>query len=69
MKTFDDKAEGKMSIHRPKTKFTKYLILTTSFGEKFLHFYIIGEQSEPLSRVFHDQPRYIYGGVRTYVPF
>ena len=29
--------------------------------------YIIGERSEPLSRVFNDQPRDIYGGVRTYV--
>ena len=30
---------------------------------------LIGERSEPLSRVFNDQPRdiYIYGGVRTYV--
>ena len=30
---------------------------------------IIGERSEPLSRVFNDQPRDIYGGVRTYVRF
>ena len=30
---------------------------------------IIGEQSEPLSRVFNDQPRDIYGDVRTYVQF
>ena len=29
--------------------------------------YIIGERSEPLSRVFNDQPRDICGGVRTYV--
>ena len=28
---------------------------------------LIGERSEPLSRVFNDQPRDIYGGVRTYV--
>ena len=28
---------------------------------------IIGERSEPLSRVFNDKPRDIYGGVRTYV--
>ena len=28
---------------------------------------VIGERSEPLSRVFNDQPRDIYGGVRTYV--
>ena len=34
MKTFDDKSEGKMSIHRPKTMFTNYLILAISFGEK-----------------------------------
>ena len=27
METFDDKTEGKMSIHRPKTMFTKYLTL------------------------------------------
>ena len=26
---------------------------------------IIGERSEPLSRVFNEQPRDIYGGVRT----
>ena len=32
---------------------------------------LIGERSEPLSRVFNDQPRdiYIYGGVRMYVHF
>ena len=34
MKTFGDKSEGKTSIHRPKTMFTKYLILAISFGEK-----------------------------------
>ena len=34
MKTCDDKSEGKMSIHRPKTMITKYLILAISFGEK-----------------------------------
>ena len=34
MKTFDDKSEGKMSIHHPKTMFTNYLILAISFGEK-----------------------------------
>ena len=28
---------------------------------------VIGERSEPLSRVFNDQLRDIYGGVRTYV--
>ena len=28
---------------------------------------VIGERSEPLSRVFNDKPRDIYGGVRTYV--
>ena len=28
---------------------------------------LIGERSEALSRVFNDQPRDIYGGVRTYV--
>ena len=28
---------------------------------------IIGERSEPLSRVFNDKPRDIYGGVRTCV--
>ena len=33
MKTFDDKSEGKTSIHRPETMFTKYLILAISFGE------------------------------------
>ena len=27
----------------------------------------IGERSKPLSRVFNEQPRDIYGGVRTYV--
>ena len=36
MKTFDEFSEGKMSIHRPKTTFTKYLILALSFGEKFI---------------------------------
>ena len=41
MKTFDDKSEGKTSINRPKTMFTKYLILAISFGEKILKFYII----------------------------
>ena len=40
MKTFDDKSEGKPSIHRPKTMFTKYLILAISFGKK-INFYII----------------------------
>ena len=30
---------------------------------------IIGERSEPLSRVFNDQPSGIYGGIRTYVRF
>ena len=30
---------------------------------------LIGEGSEPLSRVFNDQPRGIYGGIRTYVRF
>ena len=35
VKTFDDKSEGKTSIHCPKTMFTKYLILAISFGEKF----------------------------------
>ena len=34
METFDDKFEGKTSIHRPKTMFTKYLILAISLGEK-----------------------------------
>ena len=33
MNTFDDKSEGKTSIHRPKTMDTKYLILAISFGE------------------------------------
>ena len=42
MKTGDDKSEGKMSIHRPKTMITKYLILAISFGEKIKNFYIIG---------------------------
>ena len=28
---FDDKSEGKRSIHHPKTMFTKYLILAISF--------------------------------------
>ena len=36
MKTCDDKSEGKMSFHRPKTMFTKYLILAIYFGEKIL---------------------------------
>ena len=40
METFDVKSEGKRSIHRPKTMFTKYLILAISFGEK-INFYII----------------------------
>ena len=40
MKTFDDKSEGKTSIHRPKTMFTKYLIFAISFGEKNYNFYI-----------------------------
>ena len=26
---------------------------------------VIGERSEPLSRVFNDKPRDLYGGVRT----
>ena len=30
---------------------------------------IIGKRSEPLSRVFNDQPRGIYGGIRTYIRF
>ena len=34
MKTCDEKSEGKTSIHRPKTRITKYFILATSFGEK-----------------------------------
>ena len=34
METFDDKSEGKRSIHRPKIMFTKYLVLAISFGEK-----------------------------------
>ena len=33
METFDDKSEGKRSIHLPKTIFTKYLIMAISFGE------------------------------------
>ena len=41
MESFDDKSEGKKSIHRPKTMFTKYLILAISFGEKNLDFYVI----------------------------
>ena len=41
MTTVDDKSEGKTSIHRPKTMFTKYLILAISFGEKISNFYII----------------------------
>ena len=32
MENFDDNSEGKMYIHRPKTMFTKYLILAISFG-------------------------------------
>ena len=33
--------------------------------------FLIGERSEPLSRVFNDKLRdiYVYGGVRTYVRF
>ena len=27
METFDNKSEGKTSIHRPKIMFTKYIIL------------------------------------------
>ena len=34
METFEDKSEGKRSIHRPKLMFTKCLILAISFGEK-----------------------------------
>ena len=41
MKTFDDKSEGRTSIHRPQTMFTKYLILVISFTENFLNFSII----------------------------
>ena len=41
MKTCDDKSEGKMSIHRPKTMITNFLILAISFVEKFLNFSII----------------------------
>ena len=29
--------------------------------------FLVGERSEPLSRVFNEQPRDIYGGIRTYV--
>ena len=39
MKTFDDKSEGKTSIHRPKTMSTKYLILAIPFGQKIKNFY------------------------------
>ena len=35
MKTFDDKSEGKTSIHCPKTMFTKYLILAISMEKNF----------------------------------
>ena len=35
MKTFDDKSEGKTSIHRPKTMFTKYLIWPYPLEKKF----------------------------------
>ena len=41
MKTIDDKSEGKTSIHRPKTMFTKYLSLAISFREKIKNFHII----------------------------
>ena len=41
MKTYDDKSEGKTSIHRPKTMITKYLILAISLGKFFFNFYII----------------------------
>ena len=34
MVTFDDKSEGKRFIHRPKTMFTKYFILSVSLEEK-----------------------------------
>ena len=34
MENFDDKSEGKRSIHRPKAMFTIYFILAISFGEK-----------------------------------
>ena len=41
METFDDKSEGKTSIHHPKPMFTKYLILAihVSLREKICNFY------------------------------
>ena len=39
----------------------------SELGRYVINVYIIGERSEPLSRVFNGQPRDIYGGVRTYV--
>ena len=47
------------SVHSEKTRLKKLMKI------------IIGERSEPLSRVFNDQPRdiYIYGDVRPYVRF
>ena len=38
MKTFDDKSEGKMSIHRPKNMFTKYFNVALFFGVFFFFF-------------------------------
>ena len=46
----------------------KYLIIFHADPCNKSYIYVIGERSEPLSRVFNDQPRDIYiGGVRTYV--
>ena len=35
VETFDDKFEGKTSIHRPKIMFTKYLIWPYHLEKKF----------------------------------
>ena len=52
-----------LSINMYKT-ITRNDLARLGMGTIFL---VIGEGSEPLSRVFNDHPRDIYGGVRTYV--
>ena len=51
------------SVYSEKTRMKKLMMMKMII--------IIGERSEPLSRVFNDPTRgiyiYIYGGIRTYV--
>ena len=56
----------------PPNKLSFLINLSISFliiKFPFLSHDVISEQSEPLSRVFNNQPRniYIYGGVRTFL--